>query len=71
MCIRDRYDIGRCLNWFVKNNYATQFEVETYAWEVSPQSIKGGSLVDSIVGELTWLANNFPTLNELNQVQTG
>ena len=66
-----QYDIGRCLNWFVKNNYATQFEVETYAWEVSPQSIKGGSLVDSIVGELTWLANNFPTLNELNQVQTG
>lgn len=57
-----------CLNWFLENGYKSQFEVETYAWHVSPESARGGTLAESVINELTWLRQQFGGLNELNQV---
>ncbi len=64
-------EIRDCLDWFFDRNYETQFEVETYAWEVSPDSIRGGSMGDSIVAELRWLAKVFPGIGSLNKVRDG
>ncbi|HMO14595.1 MAG TPA: metabolite traffic protein EboE [Pirellulaceae bacterium] len=46
-------------NRTLQTNQAIKFtghlEVETYTWQVSPQSIRQRSLVDSIASELIWL----------------
>jgi hypothetical protein len=50
--------ILECLAWFGAHREAmagADFEVETYAWHVAPESARGHSLVDSLVSELTWL----------------
>ncbi|MGI9518634.1 MAG: metabolite traffic protein EboE [Pirellulaceae bacterium] len=60
-------DIDECLKWFINADYRTQFEVETYAWSVSPESVRSGSMVDSIVAELEWLQDRYPSLPTLNQ----
>jgi len=51
-------DLIECLDWFKENDYPTQFEVETYAWQVSPESIQGGSLVESLIAELSWVGKH-------------
>lgn len=68
-------DISQAVNWFISNDYQTHFEVETYAWEVSPEFVKGGgdksdeasSLVKSICNELSWLKRRHPKLDGLNE----
>lgn len=61
-------EIIDCLDWFVEQEYPSHFEVETYAWEVSPDSVRGKGVVDSIVAELDWLKQRFPKLVNLNHV---
>ena len=63
-----QHDIKDCLDWFVDNEYESQFEVETYAWDVTPESVRGGSMVDSIISELRWLRSAFPAIGRFNQV---
>ncbi len=58
-------DIRDCLSWFINNIRSSHFEVETYAWHVSPESMQGGTMVDSIAAELAWLEHNFPDLERL------
>ncbi len=51
-------EILECLAWFKTDRPAMEgvdFEVETYAWHVAPESARGNSLTDSLVRELTWL----------------
>ena len=60
-------EITQCLNWFVERDYQSHFEVETYAWEVSPSSVRDGGVVDSIVAELQWLRQRFPGLAKINR----
>ncbi len=60
-------DIMDCLNWFAGQELSSQFEVETYAWEVSPESIRDRSLSRSLVSELQWLYDQFPWLAGRNR----
>jgi sugar phosphate isomerase/epimerase len=64
-----RAAIDDCLDWFLSQRYESQFEVETYAWEVSPQAIRGGTMVDSIAAELRWVRERYPQLAELNRLR--
>ncbi len=53
-----RDSIPECLAWIRGNlSAATQpdVEVETYAWSVSPKSLGGDSLEDSIAHEIRWV----------------
>lgn len=61
-------EITECLDWFIEHEYQSHFEVETYAWEVSPESIQGEGVVNSIVAELNWLRERFPGLAKLNVI---
>ena len=63
-----RETIGECLSWFIDANCPGHFEVETYAWEVAPQAIQGGTMIDSICSELTWVQSEFPRLADLNRL---
>ncbi len=60
-------EIESCLGWFLNHDYPSHFEVETYAWEVAPASVRGNSMTDSIVAELRWLLEHFPDLGRLNR----
>ena len=61
-------EIESCLKWFLDHEYASHFEVETYAWEVSPASVRGSSMTDSIIAELRWLGEHYPNLSSLNRL---
>lgn len=53
-----RGDVQECLAWVAANGDVTRdtdLEVETYAWDVAPDSAKGGTLVESVVAELRFL----------------
>ena len=39
--------------------YCNHFEVETYAWNVLPQSLRQSELADGIAKELQWFRSNF------------
>ena len=45
----------------LKNAGATEWEVETYTWDVMPSELRIGDLVDSISKELEWAASQIYT----------
>ena len=47
--------ITDCISWFQKNQVNVDVEVETYAWSVLPEEMRGPVLSDGIVDELNWL----------------
>ncbi len=51
-------EIDDCLRWIagrMTGPATPHLEVETYAWSVAPEALRGGSLADSVVSELHWL----------------
>ena len=52
-------DIGSCLKAIDMNDELHHFEVETYAWNVLPESLQRGELADGIADELKWVRDTF------------
>ncbi len=53
-----RGDVLECLQWVMANRETTRdtdMEVETYAWDVAPDTTRTGTLVESVVAELLFL----------------
>ncbi len=55
-------DILECLSWYGASGLTSHFEVETYAWNVSPESLRTGTLVESITKEVNWLYQQDPAV---------
>ena len=58
-------DISKCMNAIrvTKNpeprSATNHFEIETYAWNVLPKSLREDSLADGIAKELAWFQERF------------
>jgi hypothetical protein len=50
-----RFAIEDALKFHKKNKLSPQLEIETYTWDVLPDSMKTGSIVDYVVRELDWV----------------
>jgi sugar phosphate isomerase/epimerase len=50
-----RFAIEEALTVHRRNPVSTQLEVETYTWDVLPDDLKTGDIVDYIVRELEWV----------------
>ncbi|HRP64030.1 MAG TPA: metabolite traffic protein EboE, partial [Phycisphaerales bacterium] len=54
-----RDQIVRCL-WLLRDRAEVRhFEVETYAWDVLPESMRSGPLAEGIAREMQWLRDRF------------
>jgi sugar phosphate isomerase/epimerase len=50
-----RFAIEDALQFHKKNKLSPQLEIETYTWDVLPDSMKTGSIVDYVERELDWV----------------
>jgi hypothetical protein len=50
-----RFAIEDALAWHKKNRLSAQLEIETYTWDVLPEHLKTGDIVDYVVQELDWV----------------
>jgi sugar phosphate isomerase/epimerase len=50
-----RFAIEDALKFHKKNKLSPQLEIETYTWDVLPDSMKSGSIVDYVQRELDWV----------------
>jgi len=50
-----RFAIEDALKFHKKNKLSPQLEIETYTWDVLPESMKTGSIVDYVERELDWV----------------
>jgi hypothetical protein len=50
-----RFAIEDALRFHKKNKLSPQLEIETYTWDVLPQSMKSGDIVDYVQRELDWV----------------
>jgi sugar phosphate isomerase/epimerase len=50
-----RFAIEDALKFHKKNKLSPQLEIETYTWDVLPDSMKTGSIVDYVQRELDWV----------------
>jgi sugar phosphate isomerase/epimerase len=50
-----RFAIEDALKFHKKNKLSPQLEIETYTWDVLPDSMKTGSIVDYVERELDWV----------------
>ena len=50
-----RFAIEDALKFHKKNKLSPQLEIETYTWDVLPDSMKSGSIVDYVERELDWV----------------
>jgi sugar phosphate isomerase/epimerase len=50
-----RFAIEDALKFHKKNKQSPQLEIETYTWDVLPDSMKTGSIVDYVQRELDWV----------------
>jgi hypothetical protein len=50
-----RFAIEEALDFHKKHPLSTQLEIETYTWDVLPEHLKTGDIVDYIVLELEWV----------------
>jgi hypothetical protein len=50
-----RFAIEEALRFHNKNKLSPQLEIETYTWDVLPQSMKTGDIVDYVQRELEWV----------------
>ncbi|HEY3516041.1 MAG TPA: hypothetical protein VGL98_03265, partial [Gammaproteobacteria bacterium] len=50
-----RFAIEDALKFHKKNKLSPQLEIETYPWDVLPESMKTGSIVDYVQRELDWV----------------
>ena len=49
-------DVGEdALRFHKQNKLSPQLEIETYTWDVLPDSMKTGSIVDYVQRELDWV----------------
>jgi len=52
-----RNDIERCVRLCLDGGLASQFEIETYAWNVVPDGLRAERLCDGIAAEIAWLTS--------------
>jgi hypothetical protein len=50
-----RFAIAEALRFHKATPVSTQLEIETYTWDVLPQSLKTGDITDYVVRELEWV----------------
>ena len=50
-----RFAIEEALVFHKKNRLSAQLEIETYTWDVLPDHLKTGDIVDYVVQELEWV----------------
>jgi hypothetical protein len=50
-----RFAIEEALAWHKVNRKSAQLEIETYTWDVLPDHLKTGDIVDYVVQELEWV----------------
>jgi hypothetical protein len=50
-----RFAIEEALAFHKRNPLSTQLEIETYTWDVLPDHLKTGDIVDYVVLELEWV----------------
>ena len=50
-----RFAIEDALHFHKQNFVSTQLEIETYTWDVLPDELKTGDIVDYVVRELDWV----------------
>jgi hypothetical protein len=50
-----RFAIEDALRFHKKYKLSPQLEIETYTWDVLPDSMKTGSIVDYVERELDWV----------------
>jgi hypothetical protein len=50
-----RFAIEEALYFHKENKLSPQLEIETYTWDVLPQHLKTGDIVDYVVMELEWV----------------
>jgi hypothetical protein len=50
-----RFAIEDALKFHKANNVSQQLEIETYTWDVLPDSMKSGDIVDYVCRELEWV----------------
>ena len=50
-----RFAIEEALVFHKKNKLSPQLEIETYTWDVLPDHLKTGDIVDYVVQELDWV----------------
>jgi hypothetical protein len=53
-----RPDIEAALRYHAKNPVSDQVEIETYTWDVLPDSFKTGNIVDYVVREMEWVRDS-------------
>jgi hypothetical protein len=53
-----RPDIEAALRYHAANPVSDQVEIETYTWDVLPDSFKTGDIVDYVVRELEWVKDS-------------
>jgi len=52
-----RFAIENALEFHKKNQCSDQLEIETYTWDVLPDHLKTGNIVDYVERELEWVAD--------------
>jgi hypothetical protein len=50
-----RFAIEDGLRFHKKNPLSRHLEVETYTWDVLPENLKKGDIVDNVCRELEWV----------------
>jgi hypothetical protein len=50
-----RFAIEDALKFHKKNKLSPQLEIETYTWDVLPDEMKHGTIVDYVQRELDWV----------------
>jgi hypothetical protein len=50
-----RFAIEEALAFHKKHTLSGQLEIETYTWDVLPDHLKTGDIVDYVVQELNWV----------------
>ncbi len=50
-----RFAIEDALKFHRENKLSPQLEIETYTWDVLPEHLKTGDIVDYVVMELEWV----------------
>jgi hypothetical protein len=52
-----RFAIENALDFHKRNPCSDQLEIETYTWDVLPDHLKTGNIVDYVERELEWVAD--------------
>jgi hypothetical protein len=50
-----RFAIAQALDWHRQTRVSDHLEIETYTWDVLPESVKTGDIVDYVSRELEWV----------------